>query len=212
MNLQIVPNSQQLYPVHKQETREVHSLSTVLSRALHNEPHLAYLIPDEEMRRTVSSWFFEAAILASRFYGEIYTAGTADGVALWISPEHNWSIGQVLRTQMLEIPFDLEAGIYRRFLKLSASLAKAQKRLAPVPHWYLVALGVGRTDQQEEIGGALIEPVLSRADSTGMPCYLETFNEKRLGFYKSYGFRIAGAGKVPGGGPSFWAMTRAAKI
>jgi hypothetical protein len=43
-----------------------------------------------------------------------------------------------------------------------------------------------------------------------MPCYLETFSEKRLAFYKNYGFRITGAGRIPGGGPNFWAMTRAA--
>lgn len=57
---------------------------------------------------------------------------------------------------------------------------------------------------------ALIEPVLSRADSTGMPCYLETFSEKRLSFYKDFGFRITGAGRIPDEGPNFWAMTRAA--
>ncbi|OLC33711.1 MAG: hypothetical protein AUH28_10275 [Acidobacteria bacterium 13_1_40CM_56_16] len=213
MNLQIVPGIRQPNSVHKSEAREVNSLSSVLSRALHNEPQLLYLIPDEQTRRAVSPWFFQTAIQVSRIWGEIYTTDTADGVALWMSPEHNWTIGRIVRTGIIGIPFDLQSQIQisRRFLKLCTSLAKARRQLAPLSHWYLMILGV-ESEHEEAVGGALIEPVLSRADSTGMPCYLETFNEKRLGFYKNHGFRIAGAGKIPGGGPSFWAMTRAAKI
>jgi hypothetical protein len=211
MNVEIV-RTQQPNRINKLEIREVNALSNVLSRALHNEPHLAYLIPEEEMRRTVSLWFFQAAIYASRPCGEIYTTGAAGGAALWMSPEHYWTIDQIVRTGMLGMPFDLEPGIRRRCLKLVAGLAKARQRLAPASHWYLMVLGVGRSEQEETIARALIEPVLSRADSTGMPCYLETFNESRLPFYKNHGFRITGAGKIPGGGPSFWAMTRPAKI
>src|SRR5262249_18242629 len=212
MNLEIVSRSTQLNPVNKLEIPEVNSLSSILSRALHNEPYLEYLIPDEETRRTVSRWFFQVAINASELNGEIYTTNSADGAALWMRPEHSWNIRQVVRTGLLGIPFDLEGGILRRSLKLIASLAKARKRLAPASYLYLMILCVGRAEHEEAVGGALLEPVLSRADSTSMPCYLETFNEKRLGFYKNHGFRIAGAGTIPGRGPSFWAMTRAAKI
>ncbi len=209
MKVQITPGSRQPNPVSKLAPGEVTALSSVMSRALHDEPHLVYLIPEEERRRSVSPRFFQAALRASQLYGEVYATQAADGAALWMSPEHNWTIGRLVRTGM---PFDLESVIWRRFLKLGASLAKVRKRLAPSSHWYLMVFAVGRSEQEEAIGGALIEPVLSRADSTGMACYLETFNEKRLGFYKNHGFRIAGAGKIPGGGPSFWAMTRAAKI
>ena len=53
-----------------------------------------------------------------------------------------------------------------------------------------------------------IEPILERADSSGLPCYLETFNDKNLSFYKDEGFRIAAAGNIPHGGLDFWAMIR----
>jgi hypothetical protein len=72
-----------------------------------------------------------------------------------------------------------------------------------------MALGVEWPDHEDAACEALMEPVLLKANASGIPCYLETFNEKKLGFYKRLGFRIVGAGRIPGGGPPFWAMTRA---
>jgi hypothetical protein len=54
---------------------------------------------------------------------------------------------------------------------------------------------------------ALIKPGLARADSDGLPCYLETFQERHLAFYEEHGFQIAGAGCIPDG-PNFWTMIR----
>ena len=208
MNLERVPGLQQLNPVARLEAPQVSLLSSVLSRVFYNEPHFVYLIPDEETRRTVSPRLFQAAIRASQIYGEIYTTDTAAGGALWMSPEHDWTIARLLRMGMMGIPFNLEWGIFKRCLKLGARVAEVRRQLATGSHWYLMALGVEKSRDEEEIAGALIEPVLARADATGMSCYLETFNEKKLKFYKNHGFRIMGAGKIPGG-PSFWAMTRA---
>jgi hypothetical protein len=210
MSFQRVPGAQQSNPVNYLEIPQVNSLSRVLSRAFHDEPHIAYLIPDKEMRHTVSPWFFQAVIRAGQLYGEIYTTDSADGAALWMRPEHDWTLRQVLRAGMIGVPFYLKWGVSRRSLKLSASLAAARKRLAPAAHWYLMALAVGRSEHEEAVARALIQPVLSRADATDTSCYLETFSEKKLGFYKRHGFRIAGAGRIPGGGPAFWAMVRPA--
>jgi hypothetical protein len=106
------------------------------------------------------------------------------------------------------MPFVLGGGIARRCLKIAANVQEVRKRLAPAPHWYLMVLGAETRRREKAIGEALIEPVLLRADSTGTPCYLETFSEEKLAFYKSYGFQIAGAGRILRG-PSFWALTRA---
>jgi hypothetical protein len=85
------------------EVRQIDFLSTVLSRAFHNEPCLVYLMPEEETRRTVSPWFFQVAIHASQLCGEIYTTNAADGGALWMSPDNNWAIERILRTGMAQI-------------------------------------------------------------------------------------------------------------
>jgi hypothetical protein len=43
--------------------------------------------------------------------------------------------------------------------------------------------------------------------SEGIPCYVETFNERDLAFFR-HSFRIAGGGHIPRGGPDFWALIR----
>jgi len=40
------------------------------------------MIPDEESRRDVLPWFFEAAIRAGQLYGEVRTTETIDGGAV----------------------------------------------------------------------------------------------------------------------------------
>jgi len=206
--MQKVDDSPQLNPVVCLETSQVDVLATVLSRVFHNEPSFVYVMPDEEIRRTVSPWFFRSAIHASLRYGEIRTTEAADAAALWISPEHDLTFGRMVRTGMIETPFKLGWSTFRNGTKLGSSVDEIRKRLAAGPHWYLMALGVEPTRHDREIGEVLIDPVLSRADSKRMSCYTETFNEKKLGFYMEYGFHIIGAGKIPGGGPQFWAMTR----
>jgi hypothetical protein len=210
MNLQRLDNPQQLSPVARLEPSQVDSLATVLSRTYQDEPDLAYMVPDEAMRRIVSPSLFQSAIRAGQRYGEIHTTENADGVAVWIRPEHDLPFGRMVRTGPMEFSFNLGWEYTARYMKLSVSIEEVRKRLAPSAHWYLMVLGVEISTPTKVIGDSLIAPVLSRADSTGVPCYLETFSEKRLGFYKDFGFRITGAGRIPDGGPNFWAMTRAA--
>jgi len=85
-------------------------------------------------------------------------------------------------------------------------LERIQQQLITKPHWYLMALAADVS--KPEIRGKLMEPTLDRADAEGLPCYLETFSEGSLPLYESYGFRIAAAGRIPRGGPDFWAMVR----
>jgi hypothetical protein len=185
-------------------------LTVILSRALHDEPNFTYLIPDERQRRAVLPWFFRTlAIRASRVCGEIYTTEAIHGGALWIGPGLAKTFSRVLRSEMLMAPFRLGRTTLRRCLTMRARLEEVHRRLARGPHWYLLILGVEPSDKEDVIREALIDPVLSRADAEGLPCYLEIFNLANLPFYKECGFRIAGAGRIDGGGPNFWALMRA---
>jgi hypothetical protein len=180
--------------------------ATVLSRVLHNEPNIVFMIPDEEERRTMLPWLFRSAVGTCELSGKICVVA-GEGAALWIGPEHNLTFSQVVRNEAA-IPFNVEWRTLRRSMKLAATLEALRKQLVPGPHWYLMALGSESSSPAEAIGKSLMEPVLSHAHGTGVACYLETFNEKRLGFYQDYGFRIAGAGQTSGGGPPFWAMIK----
>ena len=85
---------------------------------------------------------------------------------------------------------------------------KVHKRAVPGLHWYLWGLGVEPSEQGKGIGGALMEPVLRQAGAEGLPCYLETQNERNLPFYERHGFEVVSDGEVPKHGLRVWAMVR----
>ena len=175
-----------------------------LSRICHDEASLEYVAPDEEGRQILLPSFFRSAIRAGELYGEIHMSENGDGVAVWIRPEHHLAFRQMVITELSE-PYSA------RYMKLRQSIEEVRTRLAPGPHWYLMLLAVTPSLPEKVVAEALMQPVLSRADSTGMPCYLETFSEKRLAFYEDRGFRITGAGRIGASGPNFWTMGRTAR-
>ena len=191
------------------EAAQVEALAGVLSRISHDEPNFQYMIPDDEERFRLLPRFFRIALRARLMCGETYTTRTIDGGALWIGPDSAWAPRRKVRTGFLSMPHELGGLNFTRCLTLGACLAEVRSRLTGGLHWYLEALGVEPAMRRRRIGSRLIEPVLARADFDGVACYLETFNENSLSFYRRHGFRIAAAGKVPAGGPDFWAMIRA---
>ncbi|PNB46458.1 GNAT family N-acetyltransferase, partial [Pseudomonas sp. FW305-130] len=54
-----------------------------------------------------------------------------------------------------------------------------------------------------------IQAGLDRIAEDGRPVYLETANERNVGFYATLGFVVTEAWQVPKGGPMFWSMLRA---
>jgi hypothetical protein len=115
----------------------------------------------------------------------------------------------MFRNGMLAMPFRLDESIVRRCISLGARIEELRHRLAAGPHWYLLALGAEPPMERSAVTELLIEPVVARADSDRLPCYVETFQERDLSSYEKAGFRVEGAGNILEGGPSFWAMIRA---
>jgi GNAT superfamily N-acetyltransferase len=69
-------------------------------------------------------------------------------------------------------------------------------------------LGVDLSRQRQGIGGRLLQPVLEKADDTGVACYLETEKEKNLRFYERHGFRMVEVGRDPQQGVQTWGLLR----
>jgi hypothetical protein len=196
--------------VGRMDMSQVEYLGLTLSRAFHNEPSATYVLPDESARSAVLPRFFKSvAIRTSQLCGEIYTTQDVTGGALWISPQYASGFGRVLNTGILAMPLKFGRSTLKRWINLSAHMQWVHRRLLSEAHWYLMSLAVERSDADRLIAGALIQPVLSQADSDRLPCYVETFRERDLSFYEEHGFRIFGVGRVPSGGPVFWSMMRA---
>ena len=186
-------------------------LAQALSRALHNGPHMRYALPDETERQNVLQWVLTSAIRSAWLCGENYTTPTMDGGAVWVGPNSTSSIRRIVQEGLLPTGFKLTAGTLRRCMGLVASLEQVRRRVVRNPHWYLIALGVVPRQNRKAVRAALLRPGINRADSEGVPCYLETFEEQDIAFYHEFGFRIEGGGRISKYGPVFWAMLRSPK-
>ena len=66
---------------------------------------------------------------------------------------------------MLMAPFEFGMGAFSRFMNAMNFMEKIHHEKAPEPHWYLMILGVDPPRQGQGVGGALMQPILSRADA-----------------------------------------------
>jgi len=196
-------------PAIRMRTSQAELLGNTLARCFHDDPGVTYILPDPHVRRVVLLWFFTSvAIRTSRLCGEIYTTAIVDGGALWLRPGIQSSIGQAAMSERLSMPFRLDRSSITRWISVNRRLEAARRDLSDKSHWQLVALATERSKNGISSRGLLVAPVLAAADWNLQPCYVSTFNQLELPFYEECGFRIAGAGKIPIGGPSFWALIR----
>lgn len=91
-----------------------------------------------------------------------------------------------------------------RLLRLNA----ANERHRPhEPHWYLHLAGCDPAAQGRGLGGAVIRAGIARAQADGVPTYLETGKEAKIGLYRNFGFDVLDTWQLPDG-PTIWSMLR----
>jgi len=82
------------------------------------------------------------------------------------------------------------------------------KHLAPFKHWFLQIIGVDPQFQGLGYGGKLLRPMLARIDDEGLPCYLETLDERNVHLYEHFGFKVVDKATIPKTSLNSWAMLR----
>jgi len=189
---------------------QIREAGEVLARALYEDPLTVWVEPNGAKRARVLPWSMSVYARYGHRYGEVYTAAqTVEGAAIWIPPGKFpiSLVGLMLAGYVLR---PLKAGLagFVRAMSAMSYVEGLHKRDVPRPHWYLLFLGVDPPHQGQGVGGALVQPVLARADAEGLPCYLESTNGRNLPFYKRQGFEVVVEDDLPRGGPRFWAMKR----
>jgi GNAT superfamily N-acetyltransferase len=181
--------------------------SAVLRRAFYNDPLIKYVIPSASQRRVALPWL--------SYKGEIYTTTIrVDGVAIWIAPgDTTFSVRRALRSGIYLAPLKIGLLGSARVMTYVVGTRKLYTQVLTKLQscWYLLGLGVEPSLQGTGVGSALIQPVLARADATGLPCYLNTASGRNLEFYQKHGFVVVSTARVPGNGPNIWAMVRLPK-
>jgi len=180
-----------------------------LCQAFYDEPNFTYIFPDTIVRRVALPWFFGRFVVQLGLnYGAVFTADDVDGAAVWLHPNTTIPVQGALRAGLLLMPFRFGWQSFRRSTSLGTYLERVRQQSVPAQHWYLMALGVAPSKQRSGLGRALLQPMLTRADGEQVPCYLETFTERNVQFYRKLGYTVLVHDHIPGGGPPFWTMVR----
>jgi len=188
---------------------QINDAGRVLGRAFHTNPGFVWALPDESARPRKLTWFMEMGTKAGDKYGEVYTTpGDVEGAAVWLPPgKTTLGIGQLLTVGFLAAPLKWGIGPFMKFMGVINRFEHLHKEAMPGDHWYLFLLGVDPPRQGQGVGSALIQPVLRKADASGLPCYLETDKPEDVTFYEKHGFAVVVKEQFPNG-PSFWTMQR----
>jgi GNAT superfamily N-acetyltransferase len=191
----------------------VNTVAEVLARAFFDDPSTIYVEPDDSRRAQVLPVFYEVGTKYAHLFGEAYTtAGHIEGAALWIAPDSGDFTAERMAAAGGDKSFAaLGPDAFGRFLTLMTHLSRLRAASMPSPHWYLTILGVEPSRQGMGIGSQLIQPVLKRADASGLDCYLETMKPRNVVFYKQHGFEVSAEGALPEHGPYYWTMCRRAR-
>lgn len=181
----------------------------LMARAFIDDPFFIFVIPNTSRRSRSLPWIFEKNIRYGHHYGKVYTTASLEGIALWLGPDKpglEW-LG-IMLTGMFLLPFQLGLGELERSLRLARSADGLHKQSVTGRHWYLLGLGVEPASQGMGVAGTLLQPILLQADRDGLPCYLDTNNEKNLAFYERYGFSVEGRAHASQNAPPTWGMLR----
>jgi GNAT superfamily N-acetyltransferase len=189
--------------------QQIGEAAEALARAFFDDPLFTYVFPDDELRGRVLPQFMAAGARMGHLFGEVYTgAESVVGAAIWLPP--NWGEFNDERTAAAGFPAVMKQmgeEANARFGVAMGEFGALHQRDMPAPHWYLMILGVDPPRQGIGIGGQLIQPVLARADSDGVACYLETLKARNVPFYQRHGFKVLVEGDLPDG-PHYWTMRR----
>jgi ribosomal protein S18 acetylase RimI-like enzyme len=188
---------------------QVEQGAAVLARAFQHDPLMAFLYPEIATLPQSPARFYQATIHMGLLYGEVHTTPVMEAVAVWVSPGNtDFSFGQMLRCGLLTAVLLTGPRTWVRFIRMANYVEKINKPILARPHWHLTMIGVEPSQQGKGLGNLLLQPILARADAQGLPCMLESGNERNLTFYERIGFEVAAHDRIPNGGPQFWVMVR----
>jgi GNAT superfamily N-acetyltransferase len=198
-------------PVRLQQA-QLDDAGAVLGRAFHTNPGFVWMLPDETARPKKLSWFMRTGTKVGHRDGEVYTTpGKVEGAAVWLPPgKTTLSLGQMLGAGMLAAPLRWGIGPFMKFMSAMNRFEHMHKQAMPGDHWYLMIIGVDPPRQGQGVGGALMAPVLRKADESRLPCYLETDKPEDVVFYEKHGFQVLEKATVKDS-PPFWTMRRPAR-
>ena len=174
---------------------------------------LAGVLADVFIHDPVYTWMLPGRLalkprLRAMFTAEMKCYGLRQGT-VWTTLDYDGAVVE-LPPGAWEMPTSMtgkEALTWLRAFGTRLPLAARVQRVMEArhlrePHFYVRTVGVRTARQGQGLGTALMQPTLQRADSAGLPAYIEASSQRSAALYERLGFVHLGALKAAGGRPA----------
>ena len=178
------------------------AMGYVLALALHNDPVMAWAVPDDDRRRATLPSAMELLAEHVQPLGANRVNVSGAGAAVWSplgatpGPEAESRLGE-----------GLEATCPDDVARLGEVMDLVAWHRPSEPHHYLTLLGVIPDHQGAGIGSALLRSVLEAADRRGEPAYLQATSPRNRALFERHGFAVVDELRT-GDCPPLWGMWR----
>ena len=183
-------------------------------------PRLAGALADAFMSDPVYTWMLPGRLrmrprLRTMFVAEMEQYVLRNGGTVWTTSAYDGAVCE-LPPGAWELPKSMTGKEALRWLRafgrrlpLAIRVQRAMEaRHLREPHFYVRIVGVRSSRQGRGIGSALMRPTLQRADSAGVPAYIEASTRRSAALYERLGFLHIDVLELPDGGPPVWLMRR----
>jgi len=199
-------------PIETAPSTDTARIAAVFLSAFRDDPFMLSLFSSARDIQKAMETDFRYVIEKARINGVIFrTSAAYEGAAIWYlsgSPKSRFSLNARIAWFMLN-QFKIPA--LRKFVSFYMKVEKAHIKIISRPHYYLELLGVDEQFQGMGFASKMLKPVLAHADRSRRYCYLETQNEKNVGLYKHFGFKVADTIQPGFGSDTYYLMLRKVK-
>jgi GNAT superfamily N-acetyltransferase len=187
-----------------------------LAVAFADDPMITWVSGEADRDRRIAAGaagFFRPAVAAGLVRGHTYTvdatsalggAHRSAGAAVWSPPDVRMFRDDEATALGMAVAEHLGQAALERLMALGDMVGS--RHPADVPHFYLFLLGAA--EQGRGVGARLVQPVLRRCDTDGLPAYLESSSAKNVSFYERLGFRVLWSARPAPDAPEFRGMWR----
>jgi len=171
---------------------DIEACSRVLARAFQDDPGTMVFEPDPDRRRAILPVFFRTWVAAALADGDLVVPARAvDGLASWFGPGSHAPSDAAMTDAGFAVVIDsFGPAAMERMGAMVGELEAQHARLMGEAHLRLEFFGVDPEARGRGIGGALADHGHDRADTFGLPCYLETFTQRNVAWYEKRGYRV----------------------
>jgi len=190
--------------IRRATTTDRTAVAAIIAAGFFDDPVTRWLLPHVDRRRDVILPMFELYADAYLRHGQTYLTTDGNGAAVWLPPNAE------LLTQDQEQAFgeavaDILGPDADRVFQLEEIFAEHHPT---GPLYYCQFLSTVPAFQGRGIGSALLQDVLQRADTEGIPAYHEATSPRNRALYERHGYVSQGELTLPQGGPTLWRMWR----